>query len=61
MKGRTVTVEVKELTINATVIQSAETSVDQRKIKEKLELNQAEVISACVEQVLKILENSKER
>ena len=55
------TVEVRELTINATIIQDSEADSGSNKTDNESELNRAEIISACVEQVLKVLENSKER
>ena len=52
-------IEVKELIIKANV-QAGEsnTSVPDEKLKENLK---AEIIAACVEQVMKLLKNKKER
>ena len=55
------TVEVRELTINATIIQGAEQDSNRKQNSDDAELSQSEIIAACVEQVLRVLEHSKER
>lgn len=53
-------VEIKELIIRANIIDKNEKYFGFRDDKKNVELNQ-EIIQACVEQVLKILESKEDR
>ncbi len=56
------TVEIKELTINATLVKNAESAFSLTEERPPIsDSEREEIIEACVEQVLKRLDQSKER
>ena len=53
-------VEIKELIVRATITEGPGVSKS-LPVKEESHINENEIISACVEQVLKVFERRKER